>query len=61
LNGGEPRVFFPDSDEVGSGVGLAQVSPSPSPFSLFLMLGFQKIWGFFISFPDPIRSYSFDS
>jgi hypothetical protein len=46
LNAGEPRVSFPDSDEVRSGDGLAQVSPEPH----ILMLGFLKIWGFFVSF-----------
>jgi hypothetical protein len=38
VDAGEPRVSFPDSDEVRSGDGLAQVSPKP----LILMLGFLK-------------------
>jgi hypothetical protein len=46
VDAGEPRVSFPDSDEVRSGDGLAQVSPKP----LILMLGFLKIWGFFVPF-----------
>jgi hypothetical protein len=51
LNAGEPRVIFPDSDEVGSGIGLAQVHPSPSPF-----LRVSKFWGFFLFLfrSDPI-------
>jgi hypothetical protein len=43
----EPRVSFPDSDEVRSGDGLAQVNPEP----LVLMLGFLKnLVIFFIPF-----------
>jgi hypothetical protein len=42
----EPRVPFPDSDEVRSGDGMAQVSPEP----LILMLGFLKFGDFFVSF-----------
>jgi hypothetical protein len=38
VDAGEPWVPFPDSDEVRSGNGMAQVSPEP----LFLMLGFLR-------------------
>jgi hypothetical protein len=38
VDAGEPRVLFPDSDEVRSGNGMAQVSPEP----LFLMLEFLR-------------------
>jgi hypothetical protein len=44
VDAGEPRVSFPDSDEVRSGDGLTQVSLEP----LILMLGFLKNLGIFL-------------
>jgi hypothetical protein len=52
VDAGEPRVSFPDSDEVRSGDGLAQVSPEP----LILMLGFLKFGDFLFLFQS--GSYS---
>jgi hypothetical protein len=46
VDAGEPRIPFPDSDEVRSGDGMTQVSPEP----LILMLGFLKFGDFFVSF-----------
>jgi hypothetical protein len=52
VDAGEPRVPFPDFDEVRSGDGLAQVSPEP----LILMLGFLKFGDFLFLFQS--GSYS---
>jgi hypothetical protein len=53
VDAGEPRVSFPDSDEVRSGDGLAQVSPEP----LILMLGFLKFGDFLFLF-NPVLIHS---
>jgi hypothetical protein len=47
LNAGEPRVSFPDSDEVGSGIGLAQVSHEPISYARVS----ENLGIFFVSFP----------